>query len=411
MYHKIVGLKRHTHRTDDKPVHTEHQRIVISPRSLDFGFRINTQPRALQFLLRCALRAPWTAHRHGTRTHTLCTRPICSTMVQCNQCKARESPGVPSMRLCGGCFNVSYCDATCQKADRKAHREVCNELKARREAHNAAPPTLVGGVAGLNAAALRRAANAGDAGAMVELASCYSAGVGGVSMNLVEAFRWCLRAVEVPAPSAVAYYNLAVCYYFGHGTRKDPVEAVRLNTIAAEMGHTHAQFNLGICLQRGEGTLYNPAGAFTWFKRAADAGLAEAEFKVAFALENGLGIEEDKALGVVYYRRSADKGDANAMCNLGCCYVNGAGVPRDPSLAVLWLKRAIDAGYSDAVKNLAVLAATLSPSEVDAMSAGVLRALLDGVGMRVPPGAGKMALEAIVLAIIEDYEEGAGEDT
>ena len=101
-------------------------------------------------------------------------------MVQCKLCGAREAPGVPTMSLCGGCFAVSYCDAKCQKADRAAHRELCNERKLRREAHIAAPPMLDFDASGLNAAALRRAADAGNAAAMSKLASCYLVGTGGV---------------------------------------------------------------------------------------------------------------------------------------------------------------------------------------------------------------------------------------
>ena len=319
-------------------------------------------------------------------------------MVQCKLCGAREAPGVPTMSLCGGCFAVSYCDAKCQKADRAVHREVCSLFKARREADITAPPALVGDASGLNAAALRRAADAGDAVAMSLLAGCYAVGTGGVGVDLDEAFRWSRRAVEVPVPSADAYYNLALFYFFGRGTPKNLVEAVRLYKIAAEMGLAKAQFSYGLRLQRGEGTPCNPVEAFTWLKRAADAGYADAQCQVGHALQTGHGVEEDKTLGVMYYRRSANQGHATAMCNLGACYAQGDGVPRDPSAAVLWLKRAHDAGNPDAPENLAALTANLSPSEVHAMGAGILRALLDGLGVRVPLGAEKPELVAFVLA-------------
>ena len=322
-------------------------------------------------------------------------------MVQCKHCRAREAPGVPTMSLCSGCFAVSYCDAKCQKAGRAAHRERCNELKVQREAHIAAPPALDFDASGLNAAALRRAADAGNAAAMEDLASCYSVGTGGVGVDPVEAFRWRKRTVEVPAPSAEAYYNLAVCFDFGHGTLKNSVEAARLYKIAAEMGYAKAQFCYGLCLQHGDGIPCNPIEAFMWLKRAADAGDADAQCNVGHALETGHGVDEDTVLAAVYYRRSADQGDATAMNNLGNSYRDGIGVPRDPSLAVLWLKRAHDAGDPDAAKSLAWLAASLTPSEVPAMGAGILRALLDGMGVRVPPGAEKPELVALVLARCE----------
>ena len=136
-------------------------------------------------------------------------------------------------------------------------------------------------------------------------------------------------------------------------------------------------------------------------KRAADAGFATAQGATGLALETGHGVEEDEALAVVYYRLAANQGNAISMYNLGVCYRDGDGVPRDPSVAVLWLKRAHDAGNPDAAKDLAVLAAHLSPSEVPAMGAGVLRALLEGMGVPAPPGAEKPALVALVLARCE----------
>ena len=332
-------------------------------------------------------------------------------MVECDHCGAREAPGVPTMSLCGGCFAVSYCDARCQKADRAAHRELCNERKAQNDARMAAPPTLDYDASSLNAAALRRAADAGDANAMTDLASCYKVGAGGVNTDLHEAFRWHTRAVEVPAPSAVAYYNLAQSYFFGDGTPKNSVEAARLYKIAAIMGVAEAQFSYGVCMQRGDGIPRDPVGAFTWLKRAADVGHANAQCNVGSALKSGHGVEEDKALAVVYYRRAVDQGNATAMYNLGMCYAQGAGVPRDPSLAVLWLKRALDAGYPDAKNGLAKFAASLTPSEVPAMGAGILRALLDGMDVRVPPGAGKPDLVALVLARGEVDEEDAEEES
>ena len=51
------------------------------------------------------------------------------------------------------------------------------------------------------------------------------------------------------------------------------------------------------------------------------------------------------------------------------------------------------------------------PPRWHAMGAGVLRALLDGMGVRVPPGAEKLDLVALVSALGEDDEEDAGEES
>ena len=335
-------------------------------------------------------------------------------MVKCHHCGAREPPGVPTMCLCGGCVSVSYCDAKCQKADRAAHRDHCNILKTQRNKSLSGPPTLIGdGLDWDDAATYRLLAEAGDGDAMMGLSSCYLVGEGGVDVDEDEAYAWACRAVEVADPSPQAFYNLAQCHNFGHGTPKDTVEAVRLFRIAAEMGLAEAQCKLGIHLKEGNGSVYDPVSSFKWMKRAADAGHAEAQTNVAVALHSGLGVEENTPLAISYYRRAANQGDADAMCDLGAMYAGGLGVPNDNSVAVLWLKRARDTGSARAKKGLFLLVLQLTTAEVHAMGAGVLRALLDGLGVPLPSDAEKPDLVEAVLDAMglarSLYEEGVGE--
>ena len=277
--------------------------------------------------------------------------------------REKDLGGGLMMMRCARCFNVSYCDGDCQKAHWAAHKAFCKERAAVIAADKAKAPTLVGGRDDYNAAALRRAADADDAGAMNELGICYQFGKGGIAVDAAEGVRWYTRATEARNPPSSAYHNLAVCYDLGGGVLKNLPEAARLYRIAAEMGHIGSQYNLGVSLQRGEGVPYNPVEAFTWFKRAADAGDAKAQCKVGYALHNGLGVPEDKAAGVVYYRRGADQGDTTAMYNLGACYRNGDGVPRDILQTVAWYTRARDAGFALAETALAKIAPLLTPAQ------------------------------------------------
>ena len=286
-------------------------------------------------------------------------------MVKCSSCGKREEElgeGLLMMR-CARCFEVSYCDGECQKAHWAAHRAYCKEAAAAIAAAKAQSVPLVGGRDDYDAAALRRAAGAGDAVAMLDLGICYEFGKGGVGVDAVEAACWYTRATEARNPPAVAYNNLANCYYRGEGMLKNLPEAARLYRIAAEMGNAISQFGLGVCLQQGQGVPYNPVEAFTWLKRAADAGVAAAQCKVGYALRNGLGVLEDKGAGVVYYRRAAHQGIAQAMYNLGGCYLKGDGVPQDVPQAVAWYTRARDAGEPAAAKHLAVIIPLLTPAE------------------------------------------------
>ena len=286
-------------------------------------------------------------------------------MVKCSACGKREEElgGGLQMMRCARCYEVSYCDGDCQKEHWAAHRARCKERAAVIAAQKAKPVTLIGGRNDYDAAALRRAADAGDALAMMRLGLCYRHGKGGVGVDAAEGVRWYTRAIEARNPPSDAFNNLAVCYYHGEGVLKNLPEAARLFRIAAEMGHTYAQYMLGQCLQRGEGMPYNPVEAFTWLKRAADAGNASAQCNVGYALDTGLGVPEDKAAGVAYFRRAADQGIAQAMFNLGMCYRDGDGVPRDMPHAVAWYTRARDAGHPDAAKIIADIAPHLTPAQ------------------------------------------------
>ena len=284
-------------------------------------------------------------------------------MVQCSACgkfEAELGGGLLMMR-CARCCIASYCNGECQRAHLKAHRAACKQ-RATEIAANVNHGLV--GVEGLNsAAALRRAADAGDAGALMRLGLCYKFGKGGVGEDAAEAARKFTLAVEARNPPAEAYYNLAVCYNFGIGLQKYIPEASRLFRISAEMGHPIAQHNLGVCLMRGKGVHYDPVEAFTWFKRAADAGHADAQCKVGYALQTGLGVPEDKAAGVVYYRRAAEQGDAIAMCSLEVCYLTGDGVPQNVPQSVAWLTRARDVGHPGAATRLAEITPLLTLEE------------------------------------------------
>ena len=265
------------------------------------------------------------------------------------------------MMRCSGCHEISYCDGDCQKAHRAEHREYCKERAAAHAALNAAPAKLVSSGDDYDTETLRRDADAGDAGAMMQLGLCHHFGKGGLGVDPAEAVRWYKRSVEGVNPPAGAFFNLAEAYYFGLATPKNLPEAVRLYRIAADMGVVYAQYNLGMCFEHGEGVPYNPVEAFTWYKRAADAGHPEAQCNVGAALLHGLGVPEDKVAGIGYIRRAAEGGDATSMYNLGACFKNGDGVPRDFPQAVAWWKRARDAGYSAAAAALAQFAVGMPP--------------------------------------------------
>ena len=168
----------------------------------------------------------------------------------------------------------------------------------------------------------RRAADIGDARAICLLADIYFEG------------RICSRdmakAVKLYQRSALKGYSPAMVKIneiFDGFTRVfnsaveaqksgDDVTAVRLYTIAAEMGHRASACNLGYCYQ------------------------------------NGVGCKKNLKLAVHYYTIAAEDGSATAKFNLGMCYKNGGGVNVNFKMAEKLLSEAKDAGYQDDAEKL-----------------------------------------------------------
>ena len=106
-----------------------------------------------------------------------------------------------------------------------------------------------------------------------------------------------------------------------HYEAKDYTSAVRLYTVAAELGHAGAACNLGYCYQMG------------------------------------IGCEKDYRRAVAYYRMGAENGSSAAMMNLGVCYLKGQGVPYDYKKAKECLLFAREHGHTAADAMLADMAA------------------------------------------------------
>jgi TPR repeat protein len=192
----------------------------------------------------------------------------------------------------------------------------------------------------------RRAADAGDAGAMFSLGLCYANGLG-VAEDKAAAVAYYRRAAD--AGDAAALRILGIHYENGDGVAEDKVAALEYYQRAAEAGDSDALQNLGLCYEYGDGVAEDKAAAVSYYRRAADAGVARALHNLGRCYENGCGVAEDKAAAVEYYRRAADARVARALHNLGLCYENGLGVAEDKAAAVEYYRRAADAGVARAL--------------------------------------------------------------
>ena len=117
-----------------------------------------------------------------------------------------------------------------------------------------------------------------------------------------------------------AQYELAECYYFGEGERKDDGKAIEWYHKAAMQGHSRAQYRLGLCyIEKGLDREIDVAMTTEWFRKAAecfqkaaDQGDIDAQYNLAKCYELGTGIEKDLAKAAEWYRKAASQGDADA---------------------------------------------------------------------------------------------------
>jgi localization factor PodJL len=163
--------------------------------------------------------------------------------------------------------------------------------------------------AGLGSAGLRKAALAGDAKAVYELAS---------------------RAAEGPAAT------------------RDAKLALRLFERAAVAGLAPAQFRVGNMFEKGVGTPRDVNLARVWYTRAAEHGNAKAMHNLAVLHAEGVSGKPDYAAATEWFRRAAEFGVRDSQYNLAILLGRGLGAPVDLSQSYVWFAVAAAQGDTDA---------------------------------------------------------------
>lgn len=166
-------------------------------------------------------------------------------------------------------------------------------------------------------------------------------------------------------------FQAGVKLWDGKGVGKDPAEAVKLFTSAAEQGQVDAQAYLAGAYRTGVGVAKNPEEAVRWFRAAAERGDARSQGVLASIHGTGEGVPKNLPEAVKWYRLAAEQGLVRAQANLGAMLYLGQGVAKDPVEAYKWLHLAALKGDQEAVKNRALVAKVLS---VEQMAAGRKRA-------------------------------------
>lgn len=188
-------------------------------------------------------------------------------------------------------------------------------------------------------AAVRQAAEGGNADAQCELGWMYSEGRG-VDRDDAKAVDWMQKAAE--QGNARAQYGMGYLFSTGKGVPEDKVNATLWYTKAAEQGHLESQFHLGWIYYHGQDVPQDYAKAATWFTKPAEGGNKFAQHLLGAMYWYGKGVPQDYAKAACWWRQSAEQGHTVSQLWLGMAYLRGAGVPQDDAQAALWLAKAAE---------------------------------------------------------------------
>ncbi|PZR85607.1 MAG: hypothetical protein DI537_30410 [Stutzerimonas stutzeri] len=170
------------------------------------------------------------------------------------------------------------------------------------------------------------------------------------------------------AGDARAVYQLAAQAADGPGNR-DPKLALRLFERAAVAGLGPAQFRLGNMFEKGIGTNRDPALAKVWYGRAAERGNAKAMHNLAVLYAEGAGGKPDYATATDWFRRAAEHGVRDSQYNLAILLGRGLGAPADLGQSYRWFAIAAAQGDEDAGRKRDEVAGRLSGSDLAAAKA------------------------------------------
>ena len=132
-------------------------------------------------------------------------------------------------------------------------------------------------------------------------------------------------------------------YYYGKGTEKNDMLAMRMYQRAIEFGYDKGEAELGLMYENGENCTADPEKAFDLYNKSALKGNLYGKYMAARSLYFGIGTEKDFSKAVELFmsvynsKHSFGKWYYQWTCVfLGDCYEYGRGVLPDTEKAVLY---------------------------------------------------------------------------
>jgi localization factor PodJL len=180
-----------------------------------------------------------------------------------------------------------------------------------------ASPTRISGMADIGeipatagTAGLRRAALAGEPGAVLEIAARLAEGRGAPRDPRLAAKILEKAAAEGIAP---AQYRLGSFYEKGTGVPRDAVLARQWYERAAQKGNAKAMHNLAVLLAEGAASgRPDYTGAVNWFSQASQHNVRDSQFNLGVLLARGLGTEQNLIEAWRWFAIAARQGDEDA---------------------------------------------------------------------------------------------------
>lgn len=172
-----------------------------------------------------------------------------------------------------------------------------------------APAEQQATVAAADVLAIRQQAEAGNAGAQLDLAGFYLAG-NGVEQDYRAAAHWLTQSAT--GGLAEAQYSLGLLYERGLGVNQSADRAAEWFERAAAQQYPQAQYALGIAFLEGRGKPQNYDDATIWLERAARQDHGDAQYAYAVILEDGLTADPDPDRAYEWYQAAIANGSSQA---------------------------------------------------------------------------------------------------
>src|SRR5882762_9137802 len=185
-----------------------------------------------------------------------------------------------------------------------------------------------------------RTASASSRRAMYQLGRAYAA-----NKQIADAVSAYRKAADKGNASAMV--ELGVMLGTGAGVPKDEAQARKLFERAAEAGNPRGVTNLAAISKTG-GAPSDPAKSRAMLMRAAEKNSAEAQYQLGLMFADGVGGPQDDVAARSLFEKAAAQDHPGALERMGEFAQNGRGGPQDSAAAKAYYERAVALGNEDA---------------------------------------------------------------